>query len=819
MIKQLIEWSVANRFLVLALTTILIALGIYQTLRMPIDAIPDLSDVQVIIQTDFPGQTPKLVEDQVTYPLTTIMSSVPYAKTVRGYSYFGVSFVYIIFEDGTDMYWARSRVLEYLNSATANLPELAKSRIGPDATGVGWVLQYSLTDSLNRHNLQELRSIQDWFLKFELQTVRGVSEIASIGGFVKQYQVDIDPLKLRTLNLSLADVIRQVKQSNQAIGARLIEQAESEFMVSAPAYISSIPDLEKIVIRSGDNGSQVVLADIATIHLGPELRRGVLEINGEGESVGGIAVMCYGENALRVIADLKTKMASLKSGLPEGVGIHIDYDRSLLINRAVSNVTWKLLEEMLLVAVITILFLLHFRSAMIAIISIPVGILISLICMNLLGLNANVMSLAGIGIAIGVMVDASIVMIENAHKRLAKLGDFTEQQRREIILLAAKEVGPALFFSLLIITISFLPVFTLEQVEGRLFKPLAYTKTFAMAASSVLAITLIPVLMSLFVRGKFRQESDHRVMKRINDWYRFLLKRCLNYPKTIVSVALFSLLISLYPLAQLGSEFMPALEEGDLLYMPTTLPGISITKAKEILQETDRIIAAFPEVERVIGKVGRAETATDPAPLSMLETVIRLKDESQWRAGMTIKKLVDQLDQAIQIPGLTNAWTMPIRTRIDMLATGIKTPIGIKIAGTDLRKLEEIGQQIEQITRQNPNTLSVYAERSYGGNYLTINLDRGELARYGFTIADVQTVIASAIGGMNIAYSVEGLERYPIQLRYPREYRDQVDVLSDITIRSSQGFHVPLKQLASFAYNEGPAMIKSEHSRPNAWVY
>jgi Cu(I)/Ag(I) efflux system membrane protein CusA/SilA len=819
MIEHIIEWSVKNKFLVTISTLVIIAAGIYTMKNTAIDAIPDLSDVQVIIQTDYLGQTPEIVEQQVTYPLTTSMLSVPFAKTVRGYSFFGVSFVYVIFEDGTDMYWARSRVLEYLNAATAKLPNSVKPELGPDATGVGWVFQYSLQDSTGKNDLQQLRSIQDFYMKYELQTVKGVAEVASIGGFVKQYQIDVDPIKLRAQNISLSSVIKAVKASNITVGARLIEQAESEFMVTSNGYICSIDDLKKIVLKSTENGSVLLLDDIANIQFGPELRRGLIDSNGEGETVGGIVVMRYGENALDVIEATKKKLAALRAGLPEGVEILVEYDRSKLIKRAVSNVTTKLVEELIVVALISLIFLMHFRSAFVAIFTVPVGIFISLIIMRWLGLNANVMSLAGIGIAVGVMVDASIVMVENAHKKIEHGKAERNFHRESAILAAAKEVGPALFFSLLIVTLSFLPIFTLEQVEGRLFKPLAFTKTFAMGASAFLAITIIPVLMIFFIKGKIRSEEQNPVSRLFIKAYRPMLHWVLDHPKKVILGAGLILLLTIYPYSKLGSEFMPPLEEGDLLYMPTTLPGVSITKARELLQQTDRIIKSFPEVERVLGKVGRAETATDPAPLSMIETIIILKDPSDWRKGMTMKKLIDELNNAIQIPGLTNAWTMPIKTRTDMLATGIKTPVGIKVAGADLKTLEKIGKEIEAAIKKMPNTLSVISERVYGGNYLDIQINREAIARFGLSVAEVQQVISSAIGGMNVSESVEGLERYPINIRYPRELRDNIEALREISVQNSAGAHIPLGQVANFSFKDGPPAIKSENARLNAWIY
>lgn len=812
MIERLIEWSIKNSFIVIVLTVIIVFAGIVTMKNMTIDAIPDLSDVQVIIQTDFAGQAPEIIEEQVTYPLTTAMLSVPFAKTVRGYSFFGVSYVYLIFEDGTDMYWARSRVLEYLNSV--NLPDQAKPKLGPDATGVGWVFQYSVNDTTGKHDLQQLRSFQDYFLRFELQTVPGVSEVASIGGFVKEYQIEVNPVSLRAYDLSISDLMMVIKSSNQTIGARVIEQAESEFMITSDGYIKSVDDIKNIVIKANSKGVPILLKDLADVKVGAELRRGLAESNGKGETVGGIIVMRYGENALDVIDGVKEKLTALKAGFPEGVYVETEYDRSKLIKRSVRNVSTKIVEEMIVVLLISLIFLLHMRSAFVAIVTVPVGILMSLILMNMLGMNANVMSLAGIGIAIGVMVDASIVMVENAHKKL----ESGKVERKAAMILAAKEVGPALFFSLLIVTISFFPVFTLEQVEGRLFKPLAFTKTFAMASSSLLAITLIPVLMVLFIKGKIRKENENPLNRLILKIYKPMIHFALNKPVLVILTALIILGLTIIPLKQIGTEFMPKLEEGDLLYMPTTLPGISITKAKEILQQTDKIIQSFPEVERTFGKIGRSNTATDPAPLSMIETTITLKDEVFWRDGMTIDKLITELNDAIQIPGLTNAWTMPIKTRIDMLATGIKTPVGIKIAGPDLKVLEQLGKEVESAIKEHPNTLSAISERVYGGNYLQLLPNREKMARYGMSMQKIQSVISSAIGGMPLTQTVEGLERYNVSLRYQRDFRDHEESIKTIPIKTMLGY-VALEELVDISMREGPSMVKSENARLNAWIY
>ncbi|MCK5308075.1 MAG: efflux RND transporter permease subunit, partial [Zetaproteobacteria bacterium] len=773
MIKKIIELSINNRFLVILFTIAIIGFGIYSLKKTPLDAIPDLSDVQVIIYTKYPGQAPQVVEDQVTYPLTTAMLSVPYAKVVRGYSFFGFSLVYIIFDDGTDIYWARSRVLEYLNFVQGRLPNGVNPTLGPDATGVGWVYEYALVDKSGRNDLSDLRSIQDWYMRYELQTVPGVAEVASIGGFVKQYQVEVDPNKLLAYNIPLGKVKHAIKRSNNDVGGRLVEMAETEFMVRGLGYIKSIEDIKNVVVGMDGKGTPVTVRDIAHVHLGPELRRGIVELDGEGEVAGGVVIMRYGENALKVINKVKEKIETLKSGLPEGVEIVTTYDRSGLIERAIETLKEKLIEESIVVALICVIFLLHFRSALVAIFTLPVGILIAFIVMRYQGINANIMSLGGIAIAIGAMIDGAIVMIENTHKHIehnAESGG--KKDHWQLVADSAKEVGPALFFSLLIITFSFMPVFSLEAQEGRLFSPLAFTKTYAMAASALLAVTIVPVLMGYFIRGKILPERKNPINRLLLFLYSPVVRFVLRFKIGVIVIALIVLAATVVPLNRLGGEFMPPLNEGDLLYMPTTLPGISITKARELLQQTDRIIKTFPEVKRVFGKVGRAETATDPAPISMLETTIMLKPKSEWREGMTTEKLIEELDRTINIPGVTNAWTMPIKTRVDMLSTGIKTPVGIKIAGDDLATLEELGMRIEAIVRDIPGTLSVYSERVVGGNYIDYNIDRLKAARYGLTVGDVQDIIQSAIGGMNITTTVEGRERYPVNLRYGRELRD-----------------------------------------------
>ena len=815
MIAKIIEWSIDNKFLVVLTTLFLIAAGVYALLNTPLDAIPDLSDVQVIIYTEYPGQAPRIVEDQVTYPLTTQMLAVPFSKVVRGYSFFGFSFVYVIFEDGTDMYWARSRVLEYLNYVSGRLPSGVSPTLGPDATGVGWAFMYVLKS--DRHDLSELRSIQDWHLKYELTSVQGVSEVASIGGFVRQYQITVDPNKLRAYNISLAKIRRAVERNNNDVGGRLLEVSEKEFMVRGLGYIKSLDDIRKIALGVDDRGTPILIRDVARVALGPEIRRGLADWNGEGEVVGGIIIVRYGVNAMQVLQDVKAKLAQMKASLPEGVEIEVAYDRTGLIERSVANLAEKLIEESIVVGLVCVLFLAHLRSAFVAILTLPLGILVAFVVMYYQGINANIMSLGGIAIAIGAMIDAAIVMIENAHKHLER--DAGKKPHWRIITDAATEVGPALFYSLLVITVSFMPVFTLEAQEGRLFKPLAYTKTYSMAGAALLSITLVPVLMGFWIRGKILPEKKNPINRFLIWLYHPVLEFSLRFKWPVLILTVILMAVTVIPFQTLGSEFMPPLWEGDLLYMPTTFPGISITKAREILQQTDKIIKTFPEVHHVFGKIGRAETATDPAPLSMIETTIMLKPESEWREGMTPQKLIDEMNAAIQIPGLTNAWTMPIKTRIDMLSTGIKTPVGIKLGGPNLQVLEDLGKEVEAVIRNVPGTLSVYAERVMGGNYLDFDIDRDAVARYGLSVGDVQDVIQWAIGGMNITTTVEGLERYPINLRYSRELRDDLPSLRAVVVATPGGQHIPLGQLATLKYVLGPPSIKSENARPNAWIY
>ncbi len=818
MIPSIIRWSIHNRFLVLVATVFLVLGGLYSVKNTPVDALPDLSDVQVIIKTSYPGQAPQVVEDQVTYPLTTAMLAVPGAETVRGYSFFGDSYVYIIFNDNTDMYWARSRVLEYLSQVAPKLPASAKPTLGPDATGVGWIFSYVLQDKTSQHDLAELRSLQDWFLKYELQTVDGVSEIATVGGMVKQYQVQIDPAKLRAYNLTLQQVNMAIQNGNQESGASVIEVAEAEHMVRTTGYLSSIKDIQSLPLKVTDKGTPLLLGDIADISLGPQMRRGISELNGEGEAVGGVVVMRFGENASEVIAKVKTKLSELQLGLPEGVEIVTTYDRSTLINAAVDNLWTKLAEEFIVVAIVCALFLFHIRSSLVIALSLPVGILSAFIIMHWQGINANIMSLGGIAIAIGAMVDGAIVMIENVHKHIERT-PLTDKNRWQVISKAAEEVGAPLFFSLLIITLSFLPVFALEGQEGKMFSRLAFTKTYAMAAAAGLAITLVPVLMGYFIRGKILPEHKNPVNKGLVGMYRPLLKLSLRFPKSMILLALILMGSAYYPMSKLGGEFIPPLDEGDLMYMPTTFPGVSIGKARELLQQTNKLIKTLPEVETVWGKVGRAESATDPAPLTMIETVIQLKPKDQWREGMTSEKLRKELDQLIQFPGLTNAWVMPIKTRIDMLATGIKTPIGIKVAGPDLKQIERIGAALEPILNQIDGTASVYAERVAGGRYVTIDIKRHHAARYGLNINEVQQVISTAVGGMNVSETVEGLQRYPINVRYPQDYRDSVVKLQNLPLVTPNGARIALADVADIRYEDGPPMIKTENARPNGWVF
>ncbi len=825
MIAALIRGSIANRFLVLLATLALAAWGTWAALRTPLDAIPDLSDVQVIIRTTYPGQAPQVVENQITYPLTTTMLSVPGAKTVRGYSFFGDSFVYILFEDGTDPYWARSRVLEYLNQVQSRLPREARPALGPDATGVGWVYEYALIDRSGRMDLSQLRALQDWFLKYELKAVANVSEVASVGGMVKQYQIVLDPVRLRAFNIAQAKVIEAVQRSNQETGGSVLELGEAEYMVRASAYLQSLDDFRKIPLSVSDSGVPVRLADVARVQVGPEMRRGIAELDGEGEVAGGVIVMRSGKNALETIAAVKAKIASLKASLPPGVEIVPTYDRSALIKRAVANLGQKLVEEFVVVALVCVAFLFHLRSAFVAIVSLPLGILAAFIVMYYQGVNANIMSLGGIAIAIGAMVDAAVVMIENAHKRLEAWhhahpgATLAGEERWGVIGEAAAQVGPALFVSLLIITFSFVPVFTLEAQEGRLFSPLAFTKTYAMAAAAGLAVTLVPVLMGYLIRGRIPAEEKNPLNRFLIALYRPLLEGALRHPKTILVAALAILAATLWPASRLGGEFMPPLDEGDLLYMPSALPGLSAGKAAELLQQTDRLIKTVPEVASVFGKAGRAETATDPAPLEMFETTIQLKPREQWRPGMTPEKLVEELDRIVKVPGLSNIWVPPIRNRIDMLATGIKSPVGVKVAGTNLKEIDRIAAEVERTVKEVPGVSSALAERLTGGRYIDVNIDRDAAARYGLNVADVHSVVTAAIGGDNIGETIEGLQRFPINVRYPREMRDSVEKIRELPLLTERGAQIRLGDVAEVKISDGPPMLKSENARLSGWVY
>ncbi|CAM3062340.1 MULTISPECIES: efflux RND transporter permease subunit [Pseudoalteromonas] len=818
MIESIIRWSIGNRFFVLLITLIIAFGGLYSLQKTPVDALPDLSDVQVIIKTSYPGQAPQVVQDQVTFPLTTAMLSVPGAQTVRGYSFFGDSYVYIIFDDDTDLYWARSRVLEYLSQVASSLPDSAKPQLGPDATGVGWVYIYALTDKSGNHDLSQLRSIQDWFLKYELQTVPGVSEVAAVGGMVKQYQVQVDPDKLRAYDIPLSLIQIALQKGNKETGASVVEMAEAEYMVTATGYIQSVSDIEKIPLGINEQGTPLRIGDVATVNLGPQMRRGIAELNGEGEVVGGVVVMRFGENAQQTINGVKEKLESLKSSLPEGVEIVPVYDRSKLIDRAVDNLWSKLLEELAVVAIVCVAFLFHLRSSIVAVVTLPLGILVSFIIMYMQGINANIMSLGGIAIAIGAMTDGAIVMIENMHKHMEKT-PLTDENRWQIVAKAASEVGPALFFSLLIITVSFLPVFILEAQEGRMFSPLAYTKTYAMAASAGLAITLVPVLMGYFIRGKVVSEKKNPLNRLLIAIYMPVLKQVMKFPKSTIVAAILVTIVGFWPVDKIGSEFIPPLDEGDLMYMPTTYPGISIGKARELLQQTDKLIRTVPEVETVFGKVGRAETATDPAPLTMIETFIQLKPQEQWREGVTTESLKAEFDKLVKFPGLTNAWVMPIKTRIDMLATGIKTPVGIKVAGPELDVIQEIGQQIEQILPEVTGTASVYSERVAGGRYIKVDISRDKASRFGLNIEDVQQVVSTAIGGMNVTQTVEGQERYPVNLRYPQDYRDSPEQLSRLPVVTPSGQRIALGDVADIRVENGPPGIKSENARLNGWTF
>ncbi len=815
MIASLIRWSVRNIFLILVATVGVVGAGVYATLHLPLDALPDLSDTQVIIYTDFPGQAPQVVEDQVTYPLTTAMLSVPKSQVVRGVSFFGGSMVYVVFEDGTDVYWARSRVLEYLNFAARTLPPGVTPALGPDATGVGWVYQYAL---LAKHKtLAELRSIQDWFLRYQLVKAGGVSEVSGVGGFVKQYQVVVDPVKLQAYDIPLEKVIKAIRDSNADVGGRVIEMAETEYMVRGRGYLRGVGDIGQIVLKA-QSGTPVLLRDVARIELGPDERRGLADLNGEGEVVGGVAIQRYGQNALDVIRNVKEKIAEVASGLPAGVTIKAVYDRSGLILRAVHTLKHTLVEESLIVAAVCVIFLLHLRSALVAILMLPVGVLIAIIVMQALGMTSNIMSLGGIAIAVGAMVDAAIVMIENAHKHLERLkpGD----SRVKALVDAAIEVGPSLFFGLLIITVSFIPVFTLEAEEGRLFKPLAYTKTFSMAGAALLSVTLVPALMALFVRGKIIPERKNPINRLLIWAYRPLIKRVLNWKFTTLLLAAAALGATVYPATQVGSEFMPTLNEGTLLFMPTTLPGVSITKAAEILQTQDKIIKSFPEVDTVFGKAGRFDTATDPAPLEMFETDIELKPQEQWPAGMTTDRLIADMDKALQMPGVSNSWTMPLRGRIDMLATGIRTPIGIKVFGQNLDEIQRLAERIERVVKTVPGTTSAYAERSNDGHYVEIDPDRAALARYGLTVGDLQNVIGTALGGTTVTTTVEGLERYPVNVRYPQDLRaDPQTIASQVLVPAPNGRHIPLGELARIRLTKGPAAIHTENAMLAVYIY
>jgi Cu(I)/Ag(I) efflux system membrane protein CusA/SilA len=824
-ITRLIRWSIVNRFLVLLATLMVSAWGVWSMLKTPLDALPDLSDVQVIIRTTYSGQAPQIVEDQVTYPLTTTMLSVPGAKSVRGFSFFGDSFVYVLFEDGTDLYWARSRVLEYLNQVQGRLPAAARPALGPDATGVGWIYEYALIDRSGRNDLSQLRALQDWFLKYELKSVPNVAEVASVGGFVRQYQVVLDPDRLRIYALPYSRVVQAIRNANQESGGSVLELGEAEYMVRARGYLKSLDDFRGIPIALGDNGTPVLLKDVARVQVGPEPRRGIAELNGQGETVGGVIIMRSGKNALETIAGVKAKLDSLQKALPAGVEIVPTYDRSSLIQRAIAHLRDKLIEEFIAVALVCAVFLFHLRSSLIAIVTLPLGVLIAFIIMRYQGVNANIMSLGGIAIAVGAMVDAAVVMIENAHKH-------TEAWRHQhpgrslqgseqwaVIADAAVEVGPALFFSLLVITLSFVPVFALEAQEGRLFSPLAFTKTYAMAAAAGLSVTLVPVLMGYMIRGRIPDERKNPLNRFLIVVYRPLLAAALRFPKITLLIAVVLLAATAFPAARLGGEFMPPLDEGDLLYMPSALPGLSAGKASEIVQQTDRLIKTVPEVERVFGKIGRAETATDPAPLEMVETTIQFKPHDQWRAGMTQPKLIEELDRIVKIPGLSNVWVPPIRNRIDMLATGIKSPLGIKVSGPSLAEIERVAQDIERVVRNIPGVTSALAERLTGGRYVDIKVDRYLAARYGMNVSDAQDIVEAAIGGANIGETVEGLQRFPINVRYPRELRDSVEKLRNLPVISERGAQIPLGAITQITVADGPPSLKSENARLSGWVY
>jgi len=825
MIEKLIKWSLRSRFLVLFGVLFLGAWGLWALKTTPVDALPDLSDVQVIIRTTYAGQAPQIVENQVTYPLATTMLSVPGAKTVRGYSFFGDSFVYVLFEDGTDMYWARSRVLEYLNQVQGRLPASAKASLGPDATGVGWIYEYALVDRTGQHDLAQLRSLQDWFLKYELKSLPNVAEVATVGGMVKQYQVVLDPVKLAAYNIAQDKVVDAIKKANQETGGSVLEMAETEYMVRASGYLKTLADFRNIPLATGKNGVPVKLGDVAAIQFGPEMRRGIAELNGEGESVGGVIILRSGKNARDTIAAVKSRLEELKKSLPAGVEVVPVYDRSQLIDRAIDNLSHKLLEEFIVVAVVCGLFLWHLRSALVAIVSLPLGIMIAFIVMRYQGVNANIMSLGGIAIAIGAMVDAAVVMIENAHKHIEEWKHRHPGQPLQgethwrVIGEAAAEVGPTLFFCLLIITLSFIPVFTLEAQEGRLFGPLAFTKTYAMAGAAGLSVTLIPILMGYMIRGKIPSENSNPLNRWLIRCYRPLLEAVLRRPRTTLAIAALALLTTLWPISRLGGEFLPQMDEGDLLYMPSALPGLSASKAAELLQQTDRLIKTVPEVASVFGKAGRAESATDPAPLEMFETTIQFKPRDQWRPGMTPAKLVNELDRVVKVPGLSNIWVPPIRNRLDMLATGIKSPIGVKVSGASLADIDKTAQEIEQVAKAVPGVSSALAERLSGGRYVDVDIDRLIAANYGLNIADVQSIVSSAIGGENVGETIEGLARYPISVRYPRETRDSLERLRDLPILTASGQQITLGTVAKLKISDGPPMLKSENARPSGWIY
>jgi Cu(I)/Ag(I) efflux system membrane protein CusA/SilA len=825
MIARIIRHSIANRFFILFATVILAAWGLWSLGKIPLDALPDLSDTQVIIRAQYPGKAPQIVEDQVTYPLATALLSVPGAKTVRGYSFFGDSFVYVLFDDATDLYWARSRVLEYLNQVQSRLPQGVRAELGPDGTGVGWVFEYALVDRTGQNDLSQLRALNDWFMKFELKTVPDVAEVASIGGMVRQYQVVLDPDKLRVFGISHAKVLEALAKANEESGGSVVEMAETEYMVRSRGYLRSLEDFRNVLLSANQAGTPVLLRDVAIVRLGPEMRRGIAELNGEGEVAGGVVVMRSGKNALQTIEAVKVKLDTLKGSLPKGVEVVTTYDRSNLINAAVDNLRNKLIEEFIVVTVVCFIFLFHLRSAFVAIVSLPLGILAAFIVMRYQGVNANIMSLGGIAIAIGVMVDAAIVMIENAHKHLEKFAhehpgkELKAQERWTIIANASVEVGPALFFSLLIVTLSFLPVFALEAQEGKLFAPLAYTKTYTLAAAAGLAITLVPVLMGYLIRGRIPSEASNPINRILIAAYRPLLEASLRHPVAVIVVAVVALALTAIPLSRLGGEFMPPLDEGDLLYMPSALPGLSASKASELLQQTDRLIKTVPEVATVFGKAGRAESATDPAPLEMFETTIQFKPRDQWRPGMTPQKLVEELDRVVKVPGLSNVWVPPIRNRIDMLSTGIKTPVGVKVSGAELGQIDKVTTQIEAVVKTVPGVTSALAERLSGGRYIDVTVDRRQAARYGLAVTDVQSVVSSAIGGENIGEVVDGRQRFPINVRYPRDYRDSLQTLRELPVVTEMGGQIRLGDLAQVQVTDGPPMIRSENARLSGWVY